>query len=82
MTLTTAIPLTIKRIAIFLYCIFRGGGWQGLRRRVHPRTRAAGGARWRQVVEDHAGNVGRGWSKRSERSPTHPYHPPGITICT
>ena len=40
-----------------------------MRRRVHPRTRVAGGARRRQVVEDRAGNVGRVRSERSERSP-------------
>lgn len=33
-------------------------------RRELPRSREAGGARRRQVVEDHAGNVGR---VRSER---------------
>ena len=40
-----------------------------MRRRVHPRTRAAGGARRRQVVVDHAGYVGRVRSEQSERSP-------------
>ncbi len=37
---------------------------------VHPRTRAGGGARWRQVPEGDAGYNGRGRSERSERSST------------
>ena len=38
--------------------------------------------RRRQVVEDHAGYVGRVWSERSERSPPNRNHPPDETIYT
>ena len=41
-----------------------------MRRRVHPRTRAGGRVRRRQVPRQRdAGNGGRGRSERSERSP-------------
>ena len=39
------------------------------------------GARWRQVVEDHAGNVGRVRSEAKLNGVLrNPYHPPGVTI--
>ena len=58
---TKDFPGTVLHVGI-------GGGETPFGGRVHPRTRAGGGARWIQVPEGDAVDNGRGRSERSERS--------------
>ena len=58
---TKDFPGTVLHVGI-------GGGETSFGGRVHPRTRAGGGARWIQVPEGDAVDNGRGRSERSERS--------------
>ena len=58
---TRDFPGTVLHVGI-------SGGETPFGGRVHPRTRAGGGARWIQVPEGNAVDNGRGRSERSERS--------------
>ena len=69
LTAIIAIPLIVKRIAIFLCCIFRredGSDCGGVSTRGHGQREGPDGDKW---PLGHAGNVGRVRSERSERSP-------------
>ena len=72
--------MTIKRIAIILY-LFKGGeSGQAAAAggRVHPRTRAGGGARKKRVPHQRDEvDCGRGRSERSERSSSSGWLPEG-----
>ena len=67
MTKAIAIPLIVKRIAIF-YTVFESEEGIPSRGLVHPRTRVGGGARWLAVHEVDEADSGRGRNDGDARS--------------
>ena len=79
MTLTIAIPLTIKRIAIFLCYIFKsedGSDCGGVSTPGHGQGEGPDGDKWSKTTQETLG--GAGVSEANGVLRNH-YHPPGAT---
>jgi len=70
-----AIPLIVKRIAIFLLC-FQGGGRDcgGVSTRGHGQREGPDGDKWSKTTQETLGGSGESEANGVLRNP---YHPPG-----
>ena len=80
MILTIAIPLIIKRIAIFLCCIFRredGSDCGGVSTPGHGQGEGPDGDKWSKTTQETLGGAGVSEANGVLRNPNYP---PGVTI--
>ena len=80
LTAIITIPLIVKRIAIFLCCIFRredGSDCGGVSTRGHGQREGPDGDKWSKTTQETLG--GSGVSEANGVLRNH-YHPPGATI--